>query len=283
MKFIKRTSLGIAVVAVLTACSATPPRNETLELARTLVSQVESSNRAGVAATNVSNARKSLDAANRLIESGGKPADVEFEAQSAVMSAQIAQEKILTAQAQEEIEKGTAQRQAVLLESREREVERNAQNASDARQMAEASNRRASSLESELADLKAKKTERGLVLTLGDVLFDTGGSTLKSGAYGTLDRLAAALKDKPDRSVVIEGHTDSVGSDDNNQALSLRRAESVQNALMQRGVASNQTKVMGRGEGAPIASNDDNAGRQQNRRVEMIFSDAGVNVASDAS
>jgi outer membrane protein OmpA-like peptidoglycan-associated protein len=119
------------------------------------------------------------------------------------------------------------------------------------------------------------------VLTLGDVLFDTGGSTLKAGAYGTLDRLATALKDKPGRSVVIEGHTDNVGSDQNNQALSMRRAESVQNGLMQRGVAGNQMKVMGRGESTPIASNDDVAGRQQNRRVEMIFSEASATVAAD--
>jgi OmpA-OmpF porin, OOP family len=281
MQFLKQTSLSIAVIAVLSACNTTPPRNETLETARTIVPQVESSGRAGIAATNVSNARKSLDAANRLVDSGGKLADINYEAQTAVMSAQIAQEKIRTAEAQEEIAKGTAQRQAVMLESREREVTRSAQNATDARQLADASNKRADSLESELADLKAKRTERGLVLTLGDVLFDTGGSTLKAGAYGTLDRLAMALKDKPGRSVVIEGHTDNVGSDASNQSLSLRRAEAVQTALMQRGVSSGQTRVSGHGESTPIASNDDAGGRQQNRRVEMIFADAIANVAAD--
>jgi OmpA-OmpF porin, OOP family len=290
MKFIKRTGAGIAVIAVLSACSATPLRNENLEMARTIVPQVETSARAGLAASEISNARKSLDTANRLADSKGKLADIEFEAQNAVLNAQIAREKILTAEAQESIEKGTAQRQAVMLESREREVQRSAQNALDARasataaqQQADSSQRRADSLETELADLKAKKTERGLVLTLGDVLFDTGGSTLKSGAYSTLDRLATALKDKSGRTVLIEGHTDNVGSDGANQALSLRRAESVQSALQQRGVAGSQLQVIGRGENTPISSNDDAGGRQQNRRVELIFAEATANVAADSN
>ena len=282
MQFFKYTSLSIAVIAVLSACSTPPPQIAVLDEARTIVPRLESSARTGVAATNVSNARKSLDAANRLVDSGGKIPDIEFEAQSAVLSAKIAQEKILTVQAQEEMEKGTAQRQVVLLQSREREIVRNAQNAIDARQMADASNKRVNSLEGELADLKAKQTERGLVLTLGDVLFDTGGSSLKSGVYATLDRLAAALKDKPGRSVLIEGHTDNVGSDQNNQALSMRRAESVQSALMQRGVASDQIKAMGHGESSPVASNDDAAGRQQNRRVDLIFAEATPTVAAEA-
>jgi OmpA-OmpF porin, OOP family len=276
MQFMKSTILSIAVIAVLSACNTPPARNETLEMARTIVPQVETSGRAGVAATNVSNARKSLDTANKLADSHGKLADINYEAQNAVMSAQIAQEKILTAQAQEEIAKGTSQRQAVLLETREREAQRSAQSATDSKQ-------RADTLEAELADLKAKKTERGLVLTLGDVLFDTGGSTLKAGAYGTLDRLASALKDKPGRSVLIEGHTDNVGTDQNNQTLSMHRAQAVENALMQRGVAGSQMKAMGRGESSPVASNEDVAGRQQNRRVEMIFSDASATVAADGA
>jgi outer membrane protein OmpA-like peptidoglycan-associated protein len=282
MQFIKYTSLSVAVIAVLSACSTTPPQIALLDEARTVVPQLESSARTGVAATNVSNARKSLDAANRLVDSGGTIPDIEFEAQKAVLSAKIAQEKILTAQAQEEMAKGTEQQQVVLLESREREIGRSAQIAADARQIADASNKRVNSLESELADLKARQTERGLVLTLGDVLFDTGGSSLKSGAYATLDRLATALKDKPGRSVLIEGHTDNVGSDENNQALSMRRAESVQSALMQRGVASDQIKVMGRGESSPVASNEDAAGRQQNRRVDLIFAEATPKVAAEA-
>ena len=194
MKLNSRVVLSVAIAAILSACTTAPPRNESLEAARTLVPQVEGSARAGVAATDIANARKSLAAANRIAEAKGKRADIEYEANNAVTSAQIANEKILTAQANEEVANGKAQRQAVLIQARERESQRNADQASDARRQADASAQRADSLEAQLADLKVQKTERGLVLTLGDVLFDTGQATLKPGAYGTLDRLARALR-----------------------------------------------------------------------------------------
>jgi outer membrane protein OmpA-like peptidoglycan-associated protein len=270
----KRVFVGGAAAVVLAACSSTPERNESLETARTLVSQVEASPRAGVAATNVSDARKSLDTANKLADSRGKKEDIEFHSNVAALNAQIANEKILTAEARDEIEKGTAERQAVLLKSREREAERQAQEAREA-------SLRAQTLEQELSDLKAKKTDRGLVLTLGDVLFDTGKSTLKPGAYSTIDRLATVLKEDPSRKVMIEGHTDSTGSDELNQRLSESRAESVQAALLERGVSSDQISTVGKGKSAPVASNDTAAGRQQNRRVEMIFQEGRARVASE--
>ncbi len=273
--------LSVAIAAILSACSSAPPRNESLETARTIVPAVEQSSRAGVAAMDISNARKSLEAANRIAAAKGKRADIEYEANNAVTSAQIANEKILTAQANEEIANGNAQRQAVLVQAREREAQRSANQASDARRQADASAQRADSLEAQLADLKVQKTERGLVLTLGDVLFDTGQATLKPGAYGTLDRLAAALRDKPGRKVVIEGHTDNVGSDASNQALSERRAQAVQSALMQRDVARSQMTSLGMGESSPIASNDSVDGRQSNRRVELIFSEDQPRVVAD--
>lgn len=274
MKLNKRVVLSVAIAAILSACSAAPPRNESLETARTVVPEVEKSSRAGVAAMDISNARKSLDAANRLAEAKGKQADIEYEANNAVTSAQIANEKILTAQANEEIAQGTAQRQAVLLQARERESQRSTDQAS-------ASAQRVDSLEAQLADLKVQKTERGLVLTLGDVLFDTGQATLKSGAYGTLDRLATALRAKSERKVLIEGHTDNVGSEESNQGLSERRAQSVQSALMQRDVARSQVTALGKGENFPIASNDSADGRQSNRRVELIFTEDQARVAVD--
>jgi outer membrane protein OmpA-like peptidoglycan-associated protein len=261
--------LALAAAGLLSACASTPKQIEELETARAIVPQVEASPRAGVAATNIAEARKALDQANKLADKGGKLEDITFAANAATKNAQIANEKILTAQAREDIEKGTAERQAVLLESREHE--------------AQASADRAKSLESELADMKAKKTDRGLVVTLGDVLFDTGQATLKPGAYSTIDRLAQALKGSSDRKVIIEGYTDSVGSEDYNQGLSERRAQSVQAALFERGVASNQISTVGKGEGSPVASNDTAAGRQANRRVEMIFQEGGAQVATDTN
>jgi outer membrane protein OmpA-like peptidoglycan-associated protein len=275
--------VAAAVTSVLAACTSTPDRIEELETARAVVPQVEASPRAGIAATNVSEARKSLDRANRLVDSGGRVGDIEFEAMVASRNAQIANEKILTAQAQEEIEKGTAERQAVLIEAREAEARRRTQQAQNAQEQAELAEHRASTLEQELSDLRAKKTDRGMVLTLGDVLFDTGMATLKPGAYTTIDRLATVLKQAPDRKVMIEGHTDSVGSDDYNRQLSERRAAAVQTALLERGVNSNQITATGKGETFPVASNDNAGGRQQNRRVEMVFTDDASQVASDVN
>jgi outer membrane protein OmpA-like peptidoglycan-associated protein len=273
--------LVAAVGGLLAACSSTPERIEELEVARAIVPQVEASPRAGVAATNVAEARKSLDRANKLADDGARAGDIQFEAQVAALNAQIANEKILTAQAQEEIERGNAERQAVLVEAREAEASRRAQEAQAAQAQAQLAEQRASTLEQELSELKAKKTDRGMVLTLGDVLFDTGVATLKPGAYPTIDRLATVLKEAPDRKVTIEGHTDSVGSEDFNQGLSERRAAAVQTALLERGVRSEQITALGKGESFPVASNDNAAGRQQNRRVEMIFSDDRSHVASD--
>ncbi|MEO8717956.1 MAG: OmpA family protein [Burkholderiales bacterium] len=128
-------------------------------------------------------------------------------------------------------------------------------------------------LAAQLEEMKAKKTERGMVLTLGDVLFDTGRSDLKPGAMRTLGQLAAFLNENPERNVIIEGHTDSTGSAAYNQALSEQRALAVKNALAGRGIAGERISAVGFGPGKPVASNDTAAGRQQNRRVEVILPD----------
>ena len=258
-----RTYLQIPIVgfaALLAACSSTPERIDELETARTLVPSVEASPRAGVAAAQISEARKALDRANDLAEKGKAPEEIKHEATVATLNAQIANEAILTAQAKDEIDKGNAERQQVLLDARNREAQR---------------------LEQQMRDLQAKQTERGMVLTLGDVLFDTGKATLKPGAYSTIDRLAQVLKESANRKVIIEGHTDSTGSEENNILLSQQRALSVQAALMERGVSGEQIATISKGEAVPIASNDNAAGRQRNRRVELVVSQDASRVASD--
>jgi outer membrane protein OmpA-like peptidoglycan-associated protein len=129
-------------------------------------------------------------------------------------------------------------------------------------------------LQREIEQLQARPTDRGLVLTLGDVLFETGRADLKPGSVARLDQLADFMQRHPERSVVVEGHTDSVGSDESNLLLSQRRAESVKAYLLRRGLDPSRVTTTGLGESMPVASNDDPGGRQQNRRVEIVVSHA---------
>lgn len=133
---------------------------------------------------------------------------------------------------------------------------------------------RSAELQRQIALLEARPTDRGLVLTLGDTLFATGKSDLRSGATANLDRLATFLNEYPKRTASIEGFTDSRGSEEFNQALSQSRAESVKRYLEGRGIDSARLSASGRGENAPVADNESAAGRQQNRRVEVVISQA---------
>lgn len=129
----------------------------------------------------------------------------------------------------------------------------------------------ADQLRQQLAMLNTQETDRGVVITLGDLLFATGKSTLRGGNPGNLDQLARFLNDNPDRSLLIEGHTDSVGSLESNQYLSHQRAQAVQHYLQARGIAASRIQARGLGEEAPVADNSNAYGRQQNRRVEVII------------
>jgi outer membrane protein OmpA-like peptidoglycan-associated protein len=124
-----------------------------------------------------------------------------------------------------------------------------------------------------LAEAKADSTKKSVdVLTVtfkSDYLFAVNSSTLLPGAYDELDRVAKVLTQYPETTIRISGHTDSTGSEDYNQKLSERRAEAVKNALVGLGVNAARMATIGYGEGKPIASNSTEAGRQQNRRVEV--------------
>ncbi|SMH54567.1 OmpA family protein [Azospirillum agricola] len=135
---------------------------------------------------------------------------------------------------------------------------------------------RNSELEQQLRDLQAERTERGLVMTLGDILFATGRAELTSSAYERIDRLAQFMQRYPARTVRIEGHTDSTGNADSNLRLSEARAQAVRDGLTARGVNPSRIITQGLGEAQPVASNSNDAGRQQNRRVDIVISDDGT-------
>jgi outer membrane protein OmpA-like peptidoglycan-associated protein len=137
---------------------------------------------------------------------------------------------------------------------------------------ANASQQQAAELQRQIELLQARPTDRGLVLTLGDTLFATGKSELKSGATVNLDRITNFMTEYPKRTAAIEGFTDSLGSDEMNQSLSERRADSVKRYLVGRGVGAERLTSAGRGENSPVADNGSAEGRQQNRRVEIVIS-----------
>jgi outer membrane protein OmpA-like peptidoglycan-associated protein len=140
---------------------------------------------------------------------------------------------------------------------------------------AQSAEAKAARLQSQLSALEAKQTERGMVLTLGDVLFDTGQAELKPGAFSTIDRLVTFMRENPERTLGVEGYTDSVGSDAYNLSLSQRRADAVRAALLARGIDGSRITTSGMGKASPVASNDTAPGRQRNRRVEIVISGTG--------
>jgi outer membrane protein OmpA-like peptidoglycan-associated protein len=283
MKFTTVSVSAIASAVLLAACASTPKTVPELDQAHADVEALAGDPLVQQAASEeLSNARKSLESADIAMKKHDRE-DVLHYSYLASQQAQSGQERISAQRSKEEVAKGEAERNRVLLESRTREAEAAKAAAVAQAQQAEAAKQEADAAQRQLADLQAKQTDRGMVLTLGDVLFDTAASTLKPGATSILDRVAAFMKDNEGTKVIVEGHTDSRGSAEYNQQLSERRAAAVADALSFRGIDRSRVEAVGRGKELPVASNDTAAGQQQNRRVELIFSDASGRFASGAT
>jgi len=164
----------------------------------------------------------------------------------------------------------TAQVDAVDAKRQAQEAQDQAAQAQRQTQQAQA---HAAQLEAQLADLAAKQTQRGIVITLGDVLFGTDLARLNSQGMRSAQKLANVLQENPRRTVLIEGFTDSTGSSAHNQELSERRAGAVQIALLELGISRERIAMHGYGESYPVAANDTAQSRQLNRRVEIVLSD----------
>jgi outer membrane protein OmpA-like peptidoglycan-associated protein len=271
---VKKIITVIGVAGVLSACASAPQRNDQLEQARAEVQTLAADPMAQQAAgSDLDQARASLNQADSAFQQKRPAQQVNQLAYLALRHAQAGEARISESRARQEVAKAQEERNHIQLQARERETRAAKAEAATARNTAAAAQSELANARQELNDLQAKQTDRGLVMTLSDVLFDTGKATLKSGATRDLDRLAQALKDNQNTRVKIEGYTDSVGSDSYNQELSERRARAVADALQSRGVPADRYEVEGLGKEFPVATNDTPAGRQQNRRVEIVFSD----------
>ncbi len=300
-RFICSLTLAAVACALLASCAA-PMKNADLEKAQAAFSAAKMDPEVvNKAPLDLRTAESSLRIAENLWKADAEPAEVSHQAYLALQRTAIARETANQKVAEATIAAASSERAKVQLEARTKEAEwaqkqamassREAQDATQAAELArqraeEASARladksaavqqaeeRARQLEAELAELQGVKSERGLVITLGDVLFDTGKAELKGGAVVTISKITNFMRTYPTRTLLVEGFTDSVGSDAYNLDLSERRANAVRSALTAGGVEAERVQVRGYGEAYPIASNNTPEGRQLNRRVEIIISD----------
>jgi outer membrane protein OmpA-like peptidoglycan-associated protein len=188
---------------------------------------------------------------------------------TAAAAAREAQLKIEAAQKEAQLQAEAAANDAAAREARDRATEAAAREASA---KAEADALRAQLLDQFNRVLETRDTARGLIITMADVLFDTGKYDLRAPTREALARVSGIIVSHPGLKLEVEGHTDSTGSDELNQTLSRQRAESVRGYLVQQGLSSDSITAMGFGKTMPVADNGTAAGRQKNRRVELVVS-----------
>jgi len=270
------TGMGLALA--LGACVSMPQPNAALETARLAVQTAEAdSNVNKFAPLDLDRARKDLSIAEDAALHH-QDADVDQPAYLATQNARLAQAHGAAKADDARVAAGQMERDQIVLASRTREASNAKASAANSKVVAEVAldqrdqaNQATARVQAELDALKATPTPRGLVMTLGDVLFDTGRAELKSGAGRKMDQLAQFLVEHPDRRVQIDGFTDSIGTDSYNEDLSQRRADAVKTALINRGVQPSRIGTEGYGKAYPVANNTDSGGRQLNRRVEVVI------------
>jgi outer membrane protein OmpA-like peptidoglycan-associated protein len=286
---------GVGIALAIAGCASAPKSNEALESARTIVQAAEADpSAAKYAAVDLHTAKSDLAMADAAFLRRDEPSI----AQPAYMAAQNARLAQLRGAAKADdarVAAGQAERDSIVLAARTNQVDSANRAAVAANRAANVANRatdeannardqateNAVRLQAEVDALKAKPTDRGLVLTLGDVLFETGSSTLSPGAGRNMDRLVQFLTDHPERLVQIDGFTDSVGTDSFNQDLSQHRADAVRYQLVSRGISSTRIGTQGYGKAYPVAGNTESSGRQLNRRVEVVIgADNGTAIAA---
>jgi outer membrane protein OmpA-like peptidoglycan-associated protein len=288
---LRTTAIAVAI-ALLAACASREPDPALVQARQTVDSAAQDPSITRYAQQEMARARAALQSAEQAQSEGLGEAEVAHRAYIAQRLAAAAQATANARVNDERLQQASAARERVRLQARERETQQAQQQAQSAqqqaqsaqqqaeqlRQQAQTESQRSQQLQQQLQDLQARQTQRGTVVTLGDVLFDTGRAELKAGSLRSIERLAGALKANPERRVKVEGFTDSTGSDELNRELSQRRAEAVERALVQMGVDDGRIEARGYGEEYPVADNDTASGRQMNRRVEIVISDPQGNI-----
>lgn len=284
--------LSLIAVAVLAACS-TAPTPQLIEARSSYTAALNDPQVAKFAAAELRQAGRQLNEAEASATKGESEAQVDQLAYLTKQRVTIAQETARQKSAELNSANAAAEREKMRLDARTTQADAAVAAAASSKLDAEASQRQSESsqrqaqdaearsarLEGQLKELDAKKTERGIVITLGDVLFDTNKAELKSGGMRNVQKLAGVLKEYPQRNVLVEGFTDSTGNSAYNQGLSERRAGAVRTALQDTGVSANRISDRGYGQTFPVANNGTAEGRQLNRRVEIIVSDDGKAIA----
>src|SRR5256885_121793 len=287
-----RFPLSLIAIALLAACSTTPTQ-QLIEARSSYAAAQNDPQVVKFAAPELRQAGAQLNEAEAPASKGESEAQIDPLAYIPKQRVTIAQETARQKSADVSAANAAAEREKIRLDARTVEADAATRAAAASKLDAEASQRQSASsqrqaedadarsrqLEGQLKELDAKKTERGLVITLGDVLFDTNKSDLKSGGMRNVQKLAGVLKEYPQRNVLVEGFTDSIGSSEYNQDLSDRRAPAVRTALQETGVSSDRISNRGYGKTFPVAHNATAEGRQLNRRVEIIVSDDGKAIA----
>jgi outer membrane protein OmpA-like peptidoglycan-associated protein len=294
------TLLTVALLAA--ACSSTPTTTSLLDQARSDFQVAQSSPSViTYAPLELKQAGAALDLANTAATKNESSSSIDKLAYLAKQKIALAQEITKQKTAEAEVGRAAKERDQMRLDQRTAEANKSkldaqqsqvtaqiaqneAENAkrkalaaqdetANAQRVAQEAQARSAQLEAQLRDLSAKKTERGIIITLGDVLFGTDLSRLNSDGMRTAQKLAAVLQENPQRTVLVEGFTDSTGAAAYNQQLSERRANAVRSALLEQGVAPSRIAIKGYGEDYPVTANETAANRHLNRRVEIVLSD----------
>jgi len=203
-------------------------------------------------------------------------ANAQAQSDAAKARADAAAAQVATAQAKSDMADSQAS-SANALSAAQADAEQSRFSAQQAQQSAQQAETDKAAMRTRLSEqlnsiLQTRDSARGLIVSMSDVLFDTGKYSLKPGAREKLAKVAGILLAYPSLNIEVGGYTDNVGSDEMNQTLSENRAGSVRDYLVQQGVLTNSVSARGFGNTLPVASNDNSSGRQQNRRVELLVS-----------